>query len=181
MNDAECVTFLQWALPHLRMRWKGFRRVRRQVRRRINARLQALGVPDAEAYRRHLEAHPDEWRILDGFCRVTISRFHRNRGVFRFLFHTVLPELAARAMARGDDTLRVWSLGCASGEEPYTLAIGWMHALRDLNPSVALSILATDADPHMLERARSAVYTRSSVRELPPKWLEVPLHREVTP
>ena len=107
MNDAECVAFLQWALPCMRMRWAGFRRVRRQVRRRINARLAQLGVSGTEGYRAYLAAHPSEWEVLDRFCRVTVSRFYRNRGVFEFLFESVLPELAARAVARGDSgTLR---------------------------------------------------------------------------
>jgi chemotaxis protein methyltransferase CheR len=54
MTDAECIQFLQWALPVLRMRWQGFRKVRRQVCRRISRRLDALGLPDVNAYRRYL-------------------------------------------------------------------------------------------------------------------------------
>jgi chemotaxis protein methyltransferase CheR len=151
LNDAESVAFLQWALPQLRMRWKGFRRVRRQVRRRINARLAELGLSDANSYRSHLEAHPAEWVVLDRCCRVTVSRFYRNRGVFDVLFDRVLPELAAT---------RVWCAGCASGEEPYTISLG----------RTDLEIVATDSDAHMIERARIAEYPASSLRELPAAW-----------
>jgi len=162
VNDAECVAFLQWALPRMRMRWAGFRRVRRQVRRRISARLAQLGVSDADGYRAYLEAHPSEWEVLDRCCRVTVSRFFRNRGVFEFLFESVLPELAARAAARGDSSIRVWCAGCASGEEPYTIALG------EIRPG--LKLVATDADAHMIERARIAEYPAGSLRELPAEW-----------
>ncbi len=161
MNDKESVEFLQWALPKLGLRWTGFRRVRRQVRRRISARMAALGLADADAYRAYLTDHAEEWQVLDGLCRVTISRFYRNRGVFAFLFDRVLPALAT---ARGGEPVRIWSVGCASGEEAYTLAIG--GALRGL----PVEVLGTDVDPHMIERARSARYRASGVRELPGSW-----------
>jgi chemotaxis protein methyltransferase CheR len=152
------------------MRWAGFRRVRRQVRRRLSRRLDALGLDDAAAYRRYLESHPAEWGVLDTLCRVTVSRFHRNRGVFRFIFEVVLPRLEAWAVARGQDRLRAWSVGCASGEEPYTLAIGWRQRAGRDQPTLPLLILATDADAHLLERAHRAVYPASSLRELPAAW-----------
>lgn len=59
MTDAECVAFLQWALPRLHLRWAGFRRVRRQVCRRIDRRRAALGLANTAAYRGLLEATPD--------------------------------------------------------------------------------------------------------------------------
>ena len=85
MNDADCVEFLQWALPRLRMRWAGFRKVRGQVCKRIGRRLKELGLGDIDAYRSYLDKHSEEWEILDGLCRITISRFHRDRKVFECL------------------------------------------------------------------------------------------------
>ena len=61
------------------MRWAGFRKVRRQVCRRIARRMEEVGCADADAYRTHLARHEEEWRVLDGLCRVTISRFYRDR------------------------------------------------------------------------------------------------------
>jgi chemotaxis protein methyltransferase CheR len=138
------------------MRWAGFRRVRQQVCRRIRARYTALGLSDHAAYRSRLENDDSEWPVLDKLCRVTISRFFRNRRVFE-----EIPALAAAlAEQAGERALRVWSAGCASGEEPYGVAL----ALRDMSPPV--EIVATDADPHMLERARRASYSRGTLREL---------------
>jgi hypothetical protein len=76
MTDTECITFLHWALPQLRLRWAGFRRVRRQVCKRISRRIAELDLPGTAAYRDHLEHNPLEWPVLDGLCSITISRFY---------------------------------------------------------------------------------------------------------
>jgi chemotaxis protein methyltransferase CheR len=172
VNDAACVRFLQWALPRLGLRWQGFRQVRRQVCRRIDSRLEQLGLPDLTAYRAFLESHADEWDELDALCHVTISRFYRDRGVFTFLERDVLPAIAiARAaLGRGDSTARAWSAGCASGEEPYTVAILWELRVAERFPDIALTILATDLDDAVLARAEVACYPESSLRELPEGW-----------
>ncbi|OFW70914.1 MAG: hypothetical protein A2Y55_12175 [Actinobacteria bacterium RBG_16_68_12] len=169
MTDDECVEFLQWALPRLHMRWAGFRKVRRQVCRRIERRLLDLDLSDVTAYRAYLEATPEEWQSLDALCGVTISRFYRDRGVFEFLERSVLPQLAAETATRGA-AVEAWSAGCASGEEPYTLVLVWEYAVRPSFPAVGLHVLATDADETMIRRARAASYGESSLRELPSPW-----------
>ena len=168
MTKSECLELLRWALPRLRLRWPGFRRVHRQVCRRIQRRMDELGVDSPAAYRSHLDRHPEEWAHLDAMCRIPISRFFRDRGVFTALQARVLPALARQARDQGRDALRAWSAGCASGEEPYSLAILWRHGLATHLPGVRLCIVATDADPHLLERARSACYPWSSLKEMPP-------------
>jgi chemotaxis protein methyltransferase CheR len=170
VKDAECVALLQWALPRLELRWTGFRRVRRQVCRRIARRIAELGLPDAAAYRAHLESAPAEWAVLDSCCRVSISRFWRDRDVFEALARGVLPDLARRAAARGSTLLRAWSAGCASGEEPYSLVLAWELEARGSAPGLELRVVATDADPALVERARRAVYPPGSLRELPAAW-----------
>ncbi len=167
MNDSECVRFLQWALPRLRMRWPGFRKVRRQVCKRLRRRLNEIEVSDVDAYRHFLEAHPKEWEALDTLCRVTISRFYRDRSVFDFLGETLMPALAHSAFTRGDRSIRVWSAGCASGEEPYTLGALW--SLR-IQVAVATRIIATDTDEQLLVRAMCATYPASSLRDVPGEW-----------
>ena len=83
-----------------------------------------LGLGNFAAYRARLEADPTEWRILDECCHITISRFFRERDVFEVLRTRVLPDIAARAEREGRN-VQVWSAGCASGEEPYTIKILW--------------------------------------------------------
>ena len=153
------------------MRWPGFRKVRRQVRRRIGRRMQELGLEEVAAYRRRLEEDPAGWSALDACCRIPISRFHRDQGVFEALRTEILPELATGARERGDTTLRIWSAGCASGEEPYTLAAIWILDSAPRFPDLSLEIVATDIEPHLLERCRDGRYERGSLREVPEEWL----------
>ncbi|MBU3889787.1 CheR family methyltransferase [Methylosinus sp. KRF6] len=120
MRDEELVSFLQWALPILRLRWRGFLNVRRQVGKRLNRRLAELGLPTLDDYRERLRADTTEWAVLDSFFRVTISRFYRDRRVFDILRFRVLPELARAAHSPGR-TIRCWCAGCACGEEVYTV------------------------------------------------------------
>jgi len=165
MTDADCVAFLQWALPQLDLRWSGFRKVRRQVCKRIARRLHALGFSDLESYRRRLAQDRDEWAVLDSFCRIPISRFWRDRAVFDHMASVILPRLAAEA-TRGQAPLRAWSAGCASGEEPYSLAIAFA-----LGPAAQtgarIEIEATDSDEGLLARARQASYGPGSLKDLP--------------
>jgi len=177
LSDSECVGFLQWALPRMGLRWDGFRRVRRQVCKRLARHLTALGISDFRAYRARLAAHPEEWEALDALCRVTISRFMRDRGVFLYLRDVVLPDLARRARERNDATVRVWCAGCASGEEPYTVSVLWHLALRARFPDVRLRVLGTDVDAHVLRRAETACYEAGTLRELPAAWREAAFRR----
>ena len=167
VRDEDCVRFLQWALPRLNMRWIGFRKPRRQVCRRLARRLDALSLADLAAYRRHLEDHPDEWRVLDGLCRVTITRFRRDHSTWDRLIAEVLPELVRQARARGADRLRAWSCGCASGEEAATLSLCWHLGL---GAPMALEVVGTDIDPVVLERAERGCYPSGALRELAEGW-----------
>jgi chemotaxis protein methyltransferase CheR len=171
VNDHEGIAFLQWCLPRLEMRWPGFRKVRRQVYKRIDRRLRELGLPDPSAYRRYLDGHPGEWRVLDAFCRIFISRFYRDKVVFESLGRQVLPELAEMATATGDRDLCAWSIGCASGEEPYTLAIVWHERCAPRFPGLGLRIVATDVDAAVLARAERGCYLSSSLEDLPAELL----------
>jgi len=171
MTDQDCILFLQWALPRLRLRWTGFRKVRRQVCKRIFARIRELDLPDVTAYRSYLEQRPDEWPLLDSLCRVTISRFYRDNSVFQFLEQEVLPSLTRHILAGGEHELRCWSIGCASGEEPYTLAILWERVFRTRFPDITIRIIATDGDKTMIERSWRGCYAAGSLKELPVEWV----------
>lgn len=163
------------------MRWQGFRKVRGQVCKRVTRRMLELELPGFDAYRRYLEAKPEEWALLDRLCRVTISRFWRDRGVWEYLREEVLPKLAEGvsatsapptlpALTPAAPTLRTWSVGCASGEEPYTLSILWHLALAERFSGIRLEIIATDSGPEMLARAREGRYPMGALKELPEDW-----------
>jgi chemotaxis protein methyltransferase CheR len=170
MRDIEGVQFLQWCLPLLQLCWPGYRKVRRQVYKRISTRLQSLGLHSVADYRSYLETHPEEWAILDSCCWIPISRFYRDKSVFQFLEQEVLPSLARQALAQGESVLRCWSFGCAAGEEPYSLSLLWKLKLQAEFPTVRLIILATDIDDRAIVRAQQGCYSPSSLRDLPESW-----------
>lgn len=170
MRDQDCIRFLQWSLPRLRMRWPGFRKVRGQVCKRIERRMAVLGLSGVNAYQSFLEQHANEWKVLDSLCSITISRFYRDRAVFQLLEHEVIPELARAVASRNESEFRFWSIGCASGEEPYTLALLWDLAGAAQFPVLKSRILATDIDRAMIGRAKNGCYAASSLKELPPQW-----------
>jgi chemotaxis protein methyltransferase CheR len=118
----DCIALLQWALPQLDLQWSGFRKVRRQVCKRLKRRITELQLDNFAAYRARLAVNPAEWIIFDQCCHITISRFFRDKGLFETVRRRVLPEIAVRAKREQRDA-RIWSAGCASGEEPYSLKI----------------------------------------------------------
>jgi chemotaxis protein methyltransferase CheR len=166
VSEPDCTAFLQWALPQANLRWPGFRKVRRQVCKRLKRRMNELQLEDFAAYRARLEADPTEWRAFDECCHITISRFFRDKGVFEVLRGRMLPDIAARAR-RERRAARMWSAGCASGEEPYTLKILWDLEVASSFPDVSLAIIATDVDRTMLARAREGCFEAASLQELP--------------
>jgi chemotaxis protein methyltransferase CheR len=178
MQDRDCVEFLQWCLPRLALRWPGYRKVRRTVRKRLGRRLRELGLADLDAYRGYLHDHPEEWRRIDVFCRIPISRFYRDSGVFDRLGGQVLPELAAAARARGDGRVRCWSAGCASGEEAYSLKLAWERRVRPGFPEISLESLGTEVDAGLLARAEHACYPAGSLKDLPQGWREDAFSRD---
>ncbi len=168
MKGQECVDFLQWCLPHLRLRWAGFRRVKNQVCKRLSRRINQLALSNLVEYKKYLEDHDEEWKILDSLCRITISRFYRDRVVFDKLRSGIFPSLAQNTLEHGDNELRCWSAGCCSGEEAYTLQILWKIFVTHTNyRHIPLRIIATDSDIKLLERAEKACYPLSSLRDLP--------------
>jgi chemotaxis protein methyltransferase CheR len=174
MHDRDCVAFLQRVLPILGLKWAGYRKVRRQVCRRIASRMDVLGLPDAAAYETYLRSNEDEYGVFSSLCRVTISRFWRDRGMWDALGRSVLPSLAQRAYRDGENKLRALCIGSASGEEPYTLSILWRAVVApNLDFPIDLSITALELDGELIRRANEGVYARSSLKNIPPDLLEL--------
>ncbi len=168
MTDDELVSFLQWALPKIGFRWKGFKKVRRQIGKRLKLRLSELDLYDIGAYKELLQTAPAEWGVFKSFCNITISRFYRDKAVFKTIQENVFPDLIKLAKKTDKQHLNFWSIGCCSGEEPYTIAILWdEYLISDLNDQISPEILATDISPALIQRAQNAIYTTSGVRDLP--------------
>jgi len=138
------------------------------LRRRLAVRMRACGVHTYSAYADLLRRDAREYdRLLDALT-INVTKFFRNRETWDALATRFLPSAWS---ARGG--VRCWSAGCASGEEPYTLAILLLEHAADVGGDVASSIVdATDLDPSPLERARAAAYRSSALDETPSDVIE---------
>src|SRR5262245_4508541 len=105
MRDAEFAVFFAGICARLGLCVDGYRRTRGTVSKRVARRLRELGLASLQEYGRHLEASADEWSWLDQRCRITISRFARDRATYEALVWRRLPELAAAARRRGQPEL----------------------------------------------------------------------------
>jgi len=129
---------------------------REMVYARLARRLRALGIGSFDDYVRFLELEPAEWEHCTNALTTNVTAFYREEHHF-----TVLAELA-RAK-KGADPFRVWSAGCSTGEEPYTIAMCLAESLPDQN----YAVLATDLDTQVIATAREGVYPLQSVLRLP--------------
>lgn len=127
--------------------------------------MQELGLESFAAYRKYLIQNPPEWKHLDLLCDITISRFYRDKGFWHFLEEEIIPEFLRSDQT---DTLSFWSAGCCNGEEPYTLAM-IMDQMNKKSTIANFRILATDRNPQVIERAKTGVYPKGALKELPDK------------
>lgn len=140
----------------------------------------ASSISAPEAYLAWLASLPDgsqELMRLAGHLTVGETYFFRHHSYFEALEQQVLPSLIASRRAEGIMRLRLWSAACATGEEPYSLAILLDRLLPD-RADWALTILATDINPEALETARSGRYREWSFRETPAWIRERYFHRQ---
>lgn len=128
-------------------------------------------APDYAAYLQILQHSPEELDALLHALMINLSYFFRDKSMYDLLRTEVLPNLLSNRERNGERRLRLWSAGCATGEEPYSLAILLHQVLKGHISCWDISILATDADEIALERARAGVYRAASFREISPEAL----------
>ena len=116
------------------------------------------------------ESHP-LWRTIIQALTVGETYFFRNQAHLKALRDKVLPDLIEQRRAAGNRQLRIWSAGCATGEEPYTLAMMLHDLLKDFN-LWSIDLIGTDINEEFLERARIALYRSHSFRGETPEWLQ---------
>lgn len=151
-------------LEHFNHSWTGYRRVRKGVKKRIRREMTRLGVTTVAQYIAILEKSEAEMALFQTGMGVTISRFFRDQAVWEYLYHKILPQMLL-VNQRG---LRIWTIGCACGEEAYTISI----LLDMLDMRERVKITATDFNTENLHRAKMGKYNKSSVKEVPEKIVE---------
>jgi two-component system CheB/CheR fusion protein len=156
-------------LQHLRevraFDFTGYKRA--TLSRRVDKRMQQLGLETHVDYVDYLQVHPDEFEQLFNTILINVTSFFRDADTWDALSRSV-PEIVGRAQGR---EIRVWSAGCASGQEAYSAVMLFAeHLGMDALPE-RLKVYATDIDAEALEQARQATYTSREVENVPEEYL----------
>ena len=136
------------------------------IERQIIRRGTATECEDQTAYLRYLQRHPHELDRLVDALTINVSRFFRNALTFEYLAHKIIPLIIQEKARLRNHSLRVWSAGCALGEEPYSIAIVIKEILNKEDLGLKLSIFATDIDKEALKKAVAAVYPFDGIRNV---------------
>jgi two-component system, chemotaxis family, CheB/CheR fusion protein len=138
--------------------------------RRIRKRMGEVSVSDYEEYVDYLEANPREFSELFNTILINVTGFFRDPEAWRFIQEEVAPQLVAAIP--DEEQIRVWSAGCASGEEAYTAAIVLLEVLGEEAFKRRVKIYATDVDEEALAEARAAVYPAKAFEDMPAELVE---------
>ena len=158
MDDDQFRQLLDW----FDFSWSGYRKVRRGVKKRISRHMQELKCPGIHVYLDLLNQNPTLRQECEQRMTVSISRFFRDRQ----LWHALEDDLLPRMIKRNGQALRVWSAGCARGEEVYSLKIICDRMAKKHPQLPEIDIVATDIHPDYIDKARAGVYAKSSMREV---------------
>ncbi|HEY4462457.1 MAG TPA: CheR family methyltransferase [Streptosporangiaceae bacterium] len=140
------------------------------LQRRVRRRMAALDLATFAEYRDYLELQPEEFTDLFDSMLINVTGFFRDPAAWQALREKVLPDLLAAKTAH--TPVRVWSVGCATGEEAYTLAIILTEALGPEQFRERVKIYATDLDEDALKQARVGAYDGRALAGLPGGYLE---------
>jgi chemotaxis methyl-accepting protein methylase len=154
--------FLREAAPFFGLQWRPFQR--RGIKRKVEQRIVQIALSGFEEYLLKIRSDPAELNHLSKTLTVTISRFFRDKEVFDTIGTSLIPTIVKK-----EDKIdfKIWSIGCASGEEPYTFSLLWKERFEKIWPQIHLSILATDINENLLARAREGRYKKSSLKKVP--------------
>lgn len=130
--------------------------------RRINVRMKMLNITSSSEYADLLNSEPDEISSLYDSLSINVTKFYRDKKVWQVFTNTAIPML--KQIIKPSDLIRIWSCGCASGEEAYSLAIMFNEKFK--NTDQKFKVLATDINLHALKEARKGIYAYDTLKNL---------------
>ncbi|HLV99269.1 MAG TPA: chemotaxis protein CheB [Ktedonobacterales bacterium] len=136
------------------------------ILRRLQRRIVATDTENLEGYVQYLDTHPEEYPQLINAFLIKVTEFFRDPELFAYLRDEVLPDIIKYARSR-DNEIRIWSAGCATGEEAYSLAILMSEALGAELDQFNVRIFATDVDAEAVAFARRGIYPASALSGVP--------------
>src|SRR5262249_6419174 len=138
--------------------------------RRIRARMAQVHVDAFAAYANFLDANPNEHVALFNTILINVTNFFRDPDAWKTLADDVVPKIVDEV---GDArSIRIWSAGCSSGEEPYSIAMLLAERLVGPATNSSIRIYGTDVDDELLTAPRHALYRREQLRDVPDRLLE---------
>ncbi len=174
------MTGANWLAPVLERLRKGghdFRGYKTgTMQRRIERRARLAGQPGGSGaaaladYVKRLETDDEELQALANDLLINVTNFFRDADVFEALVTRIIPDMVRNH--EGTLPIRVWSAGCSSGEEPWSLAMLLLEEIARTRPGLKLQIFATDLDPDAITAARHGLYPASIERDVPHERLQ---------
>ncbi len=134
------------------------------IKRRLDRRMRIIDVHDYTQYAAILKEERQEFEELFASLSINVTNFFRDFMVYDRFKSSILPRIISSSHQH--DKIRVWSAGCASGEEAYSLAIMFTHAIGKLN-NLSMEIIASDINKKTIEYAKNGIYSAKSVEQLP--------------
>ncbi len=139
------------------------------IKRRIAIRIRKTGCASAQEYGELLMNDAGEPDQLLKVLTIHVSQFFRNPSAFEKVKNDVLPYLFSRCEKEGRNSLIIWSVGCAGGEEPYSLALLLKESFASAMMRTEVGIIASDVDREVLEMAQSGLYREERLVDVPPE------------
>ncbi len=136
------------------------------ILRRIGRRMVVTHNQTMRDYSQYLKKHPEEVGELVKAFLINVTQFFRDIDAFAYFKNDILPKLIAKARER-DRVLRFWTAGCATGEEPYSLAMLLTNLLGAELPQWSIKIFATDLDEAAINFARRGIYSEALLKDVP--------------
>ncbi len=155
------------ALKELLMREKGFdleAYKERCILRRIYLKVRSKGFPNLGLYFRVLSRNMEELEELFQYLTINVTEFFRNPSAYQYLRNEILPVLLSGR--QGSGTINIWSAGCSSGEEPYSLAIMMLKANRELGADIPFRVLATDVDKSVIAKGKEGFFAEEALKNI---------------
>jgi len=167
-NDPEWAGLLQYLLDARGFDFHGYKPA--SLARRIRKRMEVVKIEGYGAYKEYLEVHPTEFVTLFNTILINVTGFFRDPAAWDVLRTKAIPQIVG--LKTSEEPIRIWSAGCATGEEPCTIAMLLAEELGDDEFRQRVKIYATDVDEEALNTARHAAYNERQIEDVPPDYVE---------
>jgi two-component system CheB/CheR fusion protein len=168
VDNAELEQLLEYIRRTRRFDFSGYKRT--SLVRRILKRMDDVGCNRFSDYQDYLEVHPDEFESFFNTILINVTAFFRDPPAWEYVTEEIVPRIVSGKHA--EDPIRVWSGGCATGEEAYSLAMTLCESLGSEQFRTRVKIYGTDADEQALVKARQAIYAARELQGVPEPYVE---------